>query len=206
MEQAASCIFKAAAVFGMHRYWPRKRSFVCYQIIPGLCLLLIFVITTVYFIFVDWCIFEDSNNECSLNNINVTMACFSLVYELVMCFLCVLSFYSGTLKCDEKFEILARMEKVAQVLNCTEKVNAAAKKKTRLCLIATCTGLLFMIYSGLSSISPFSYVTVYKNIIGWYSFFVLFIWECKYVFFASVQGNLFDELNKQLQVKRIMIF
>jgi len=205
MEQAASCIFKAAAVFGMHNYCPRKTSFVCYKIIPGFCLLLIFVISAVYFIIVDWCLLEVSNNECRIKDINVTIVCFSLVYELVMCFLCVLSFYSGTLKCDEKFEILARMEKVAQVLSCTGKINGSAKKTNKLCLIVTCPGLSFMIYLGLSSLGPFSYLKLYKELKAWIPYFLIFIWDWKYILFASVQGTLYEELNKQIQVRTFKI-
>jgi uncharacterized membrane protein YjgN (DUF898 family) len=201
MEQAASCIFKAAAVFGMHRYRPRQRSLVCYQIIPGVCLLLVLVFSTVYFIIVDWCIIDDSNNECWIKNINVTIICFTFVYELVMCFLCALSFYSGTLKCDAKFEIITRMEKVAQVLSCTGRINTSAKKTKKLCLIVTCPAISIMIYTGLSTRGPLTYLSVFKELKVWIPFFSILIWEWKYVFFASVQGNLFNELNKQIQVQ-----
>jgi hypothetical protein len=34
----------------------------------------------------------------------------------------------------------------------------------------------------------------------WFGYFVIYIWEWKYVFFAAAQGNLLDELNKQIKV------
>jgi hypothetical protein len=195
MEQAASCIFSAAAVFGMHR----KKSVVVYQIIPGCCFLLFFLFSTLFFIFLDACLLEVGNNECRLQILNVTITCFSLVYELVMCFQYVLSFYCGIFKCEEKLLISTQMEKLAQVLNCTDKIYTGKKKINTLFIIQAWPGTLVLIYLGLAG--PFSYLTVYRNVKVWFGFFVIYIWQWKYVFFASVQGILFDELNNQIQVK-----
>jgi hypothetical protein len=98
------------------------------------------------------------------------------------------------------------MEKVAQVLSCTEQINASAKKTNQLCLIVTCPGISIMIYSGLLSFGPFSYLKLYKVLKAWIPIFLIFIWEWKYVYLASVQGTLFEELNKQIQVQHILQF
>jgi len=171
MEQAAGCIFKTAAVFGMHR----KKSLVFYQIIPGLCFLLMFLFSTVFFIFLDSCLLEVGNNECSLQILNVTITCFSLVYELVMCFQYALFFYCGTFKCEEKLVILTRMEKVAQVLSCSEKMNASAKKMNILFITMAWPGTLVLMYIGL--VGPLDYLRVYRNMKVWLGFFTMYTWQ-----------------------------
>jgi hypothetical protein len=110
------------------------------KIIPGFCLLLIFVLSTVYFIVLDWCLLEVSNIDCGHETLTVTITCFSLVYELVLCFHFALSFYCGTLKCEHKIEILTHMEKAARVLRCTEQINAGAKKINKLFLTVAWPG------------------------------------------------------------------
>jgi hypothetical protein len=199
MEQAASCIFRTAAIFGMHRYCPHQNILLRYQIIPSFCVLGIFVFSTAYFIVLDSCLLDFDNNDCKLKNLNVTITCFTLVYELVMCLQYALSFYCGSVQCEEKLEILSRMERLARVLNCTEKIIAVAKKTNTLFLTLVWPGTLVLIYMVL--VGPFSYLEVYRNIKVWFGFFVIYIWELKYVYFTSVQGNLFDELNKQIQVQ-----
>jgi hypothetical protein len=117
-----------------------------------------------------------------------------------MCFQYALSFYCGIFKCEEKHIIFTQMEKVAQVLGCTDKINAGAKKINKLFIILAWPGFLVLIYMGMGLVGPFSYLRVFRVMKVWFGYFVIHIWEWKYVFFAAVQGNLLDELNEQIKV------
>jgi hypothetical protein len=151
-------------------------------------------------IILDWCFLGNTDNECSDKNENVTITIFALLYEVVLCLLYILSFYCGAYQCKEKFEIFTHIEKIARTLNCTENVIVVAKKTDKLFVIIAWPGILFMVVVGLASLEPFSYFKLYRQIIMWIGITTIFIWEWKYIFYASVQCSLFDQLNSHIQV------
>lgn len=162
--------------------------------------MLIFVFSTAYFIKRNyWC--SIGSDECVIGTITPILIAFNLLYETVLCLQCVLSFYIGALKSDEKFGIFMRMEKMALALFYNEKIIIDAKQISGLFFKVVFPGTFFMVSSGLyASLDSLSYINLYREIKTWFAFFAVFIWEWKYAFFASTLGNLFDELNKQIQV------
>lgn len=201
MEEAASCIFGCAAIFGIHLFYPRKETFFHYQIIPSLFILSIIVFINVYFVIHDyWCLI--GYEKCVGARRTVTLIFFSLTFKVILCFKFFLSFYYGAFKCKETIKICTRVEKLAHVLNCTEKISDGAKKLNNIFLFAVVPITLVILLVDLSTIKHLNYLSVCRYFKGWFAYFSILIWEWKYVFFASTQGNLFDELNIQIQVMK----
>lgn len=199
MERAANCIFGAATFFGLHLFYPREKLLFRYQIIPSLCILLVILSSNVYYVICDyWCLMR--HEECARGSNTVTIICFSLLFKVVLSLQFILSFYCGILESKAKMDIFKCMEKVARVLNCSGKIIACAKKVNKKFLIAVWPGTLVILFLDLSYLDHLNYLNLYRELKGWFGNYIIFIWEWKYVFFASMQGNLFDQLNNQVEV------